>query len=357
MNTEQKPAIAFIGTGMMGQLAHLGNYARLRDAGECEIAGITDLKPQLAEAVAAKYGVSRVYESAEELLRDPTVDAVACIQQWPNNYALAKQVLQAGKSLITEKPMVGRLDEAEELTALAREKGVLYAVGFMKRYDPGVKLARELVGELRAGGEFGALLSVDALCNGGDWLHNIEAAVQVDDPVPLPPLQPTYPDGCRTAQQHVAYGWLLNIFSHNINLCHYLLGGEMEPTHAVFSGDRAMNASLRCGQVMVSVRGAVSQAHEWREWTTLTFERGEIQIKTPTPMNRQRSAEVTVVRQDDRGRWTTTQYHAPVGWAFYLQARGFVRALAGGEPLRAPAEECVWDVRVMQRLIEMAEVL
>jgi len=32
-------------------------------------------------------------------------------------------------------------------------------------------------------------------------------------------------------------------------------------------------------------------------------------------------------------------------------------ALAGDAPLRAPAESCVWDVRVMARLIEIAEVL
>ena len=34
-----------------------------------------------------------------------------------------------------------------------------------------------------------------------------------------------------------------------------------------------------------------------------------------------------------------------------------VRALAGAEALRAPAETCVWDVRVMQRLIEIAEIV
>src|SRR5262245_16558196 len=108
--------MASIGTGMMGQLAHLSNYARLRDEGICEIAGVTDLKRELAGAVAGRYRVSRVYEDVDELLADPAIDGVACIQQWPNNYQLVRQALTAGKSVITEKPMVGRLDEAEELT-------------------------------------------------------------------------------------------------------------------------------------------------------------------------------------------------------------------------------------------------
>jgi predicted dehydrogenase len=346
--------IASIGTGMMGQLAHLANYARLRDEGACEIAGVTDLKPNLAQAVAERYRVPQVYASAEELLADPQIDGVACIQQWPNNYALVRQILSAGKSVITEKPMVGRIDEAEELTALARGRGVHYAVGFMKRYDPGVELARALVAEKRASNELGRLLAVDALCNGGDWLHNVEAPIRVDDPAP-PPAEPTYPNACRTPAQRAAYGWLLNIFSHTVNLCHFLLGDEMSPQSARFHADRAMAATLSCGDVLVTIRGAGTRAHEWREWTTLIFERGEIAIKTPTPMNRQRVADVTVLESRD-GRFATTQHHAPIAWSFFRQARGFVAALAGEEPLRAPAAECLWDVRVMERLIEIAEM-
>jgi predicted dehydrogenase len=120
-----KPTIGFIGTGMMGQIAHLANYAQLRDENNCTIAGVTDAKPLLAKAVARKYLIPRVYESNEALLDDQEIDAVVCVQQWANNYPLVKQILSAGKSVITEKPMVGRVDEAEELTALARQKGAL----------------------------------------------------------------------------------------------------------------------------------------------------------------------------------------------------------------------------------------
>lgn len=348
--------MASIGTGMMGQLAHLANYARLRDEGVCEIAGVTDLKRGLAEAVADRYRVPRVYEDVDELLADPAVDGVACIQQWPNNYQLVRQALTAGKSVITEKPMVGRLEEAEELAALAARNGVHYVVGFMKRYDTGVELARSLIDEFQASGELGPLRAVDAVCNGGDWLQNAEAPIRIDDATPLPPLQPTYPDACRTSEQRTAYDWLLNIFSHTVNLCHFLLGNEMTPADARFHGTRAFASTLSSNDVLVTIRGAMTRAHEWREWTTLIFERGEVTIKTPTPMNRQRSAEVSVLRARD-GRFATTQHHAPVDWAFFRQARGFVDALAGKEPPRAPAEKCLQDVRVMQRIIEIAEIV
>ena len=348
------PAIAFIGTGTMGQLAHLANYARLRDAGECTIAGVADLKGGLAHAVADKYGIERVYDDVDDLLADPRVDGVVCVQQWPNNYALVRRTLEAGKSVLTEKPMVGRVEEAAELVAIAQERGVQYAVGFMKRYDAGVELAKRLVDGLRASEELGPLQAVDALCNGGDWLHNIEHPVRVDDPTPVPAVVPSYPDACSTPELRATYDYLVNIFSHNINLCHHLLGAQLEPRYALFHGDRGMNSVSTSGDVLVTVRGTTSGAHEWRERTTFTFAQGELAILTPTPMNRQRSAEVTLLCKGSDG-WTTTRYHPPVGWAFFRQAQGFVRALAGGEPVRAPGATALWDVAVMQRLIEIAE--
>ena len=341
---------------MMGQLAHLANYARLRDEGICDIAGVTDLKQKLAAAVVQHYWLPRVYATLEELLSDHTVDGVVCVQQWPNNYQLVRQILEAGKSVMTEKPMVGRLDEAEELTALAQKQGVLYAIGHMKRYDTGVELAKSLVDELRTSQEVGPLLTINALCSGDDWLHAIEAPIRVDDSTPLPPLQPAYPDGCDTAEKRRAYDYLVNVFSHNVNLCHYFLEEEMEPQYAQFLGDRAIQSVLRSGRILITIQGTSIPNYEWREETILTFERGEMIIKTPTPMNRQATTRISFTRPGKNG-FMTTQYHPPVEWAFYRQARGFIDALAGRASLRNPAQLVVSDVRVMQRIIEIAEVL
>lgn len=350
-----RPVIAHLGAGMMGQLAHIGNYARLRDARRCSIAGVTDLQTDLAEAVAAKYDLPQVYPSLGAMLADETIDAVTCIQQWPNNYHLVKEILTAGKSVITEKPMVGRLDEAQELAALAEANGVLYAVGFMKRYDYGVERAKELIAEATTSGDLGALVMVDAICNGGDWTFGLEDPIRVPPPAPgiLPPLVPTYPDAVTTDLQRRQYDWLVNIFSHTVNLCHHLIGNEMTVQTATFLKTRSMAATLTAGETLVTIRGGQTTSHEWRESTTLTFERGEITVRTPIPMRRQASAEVSILRPG-RGRFITEQHHVNPGWAFYQQAAGFVAALAGEASLRTPASAAIADVRVMEEIITQA---
>jgi predicted dehydrogenase len=264
-----------------------------------------------------------------------------------------RQILRAGKSVLTEKPMVGRLDEAAELRDLAASNGLHYAVGFMKRYDFGVDRAKQVLDEVHGSGELGALLAVDSVCNGGDWTFGIEAPIRVASSVELPPLNLTYPDCCLTEVQRAQYDWLINIFSHTVNLCHHLLGGPMVVRSPTFHETRAFVATLEASDVLVSIRGTQLQSHEWREWTMLTFERGEIVIRTPMPMRRQSSAEVTVLRPAN-GRFVTEVHHVEPGWAFYQQAAGFVRVLAGEEELRTPAAAAVHDVAVMERIMEVA---
>src|SRR5258707_13521162 len=149
---DQKARIGFLGTGFMGQLAHLANYA---DNPDCQVVALAEVRPRLAEAVAAKYGVPKMYAAHRDLVADPEVQAVVCSQPFRNNYPLGKQVLQAGRSLITEKPMVTRLDDGQEMGDLAPGKGVVNAGGFMKRSDPGWQLARLQMQELVYAGGLG----------------------------------------------------------------------------------------------------------------------------------------------------------------------------------------------------------
>jgi predicted dehydrogenase len=84
------------------------------------VVAIAEIRPKLADAVAKKYGMARIYTGHRQLLSDPDVQAVICIQPFHSNYPLARQVLEAGRSLLTEKPMVTWLDDGEALVALAR---------------------------------------------------------------------------------------------------------------------------------------------------------------------------------------------------------------------------------------------
>ena len=86
------------------------------------------------------------------------VDAVYIASPHETHFAYAKEALLAGKHVLCEKPMALRVAEAEELFALAKEKGMVLMEAIKTAYCPGFK---RLV-SLAKSGKIGEIKSVDA---------------------------------------------------------------------------------------------------------------------------------------------------------------------------------------------------
>ncbi|MEX2287901.1 MAG: Gfo/Idh/MocA family oxidoreductase [Planctomycetaceae bacterium] len=83
-------------------------------------------------------------DDAVEKMLEAGVD-FACVATPDNrHFEAAKKVLQAGVHLLVEKPSVLTLQELDELTALAQQKGVLAKVVYHKLLDPDHKKLRTL---------------------------------------------------------------------------------------------------------------------------------------------------------------------------------------------------------------------
>ncbi len=104
-----------------------------------------------AEVVAAKLDIPRVYETYEELLQDPNIDAVYI--PLPNSLH-RKWVLEAakhGKNILCEKPAALTAEEMVEMDRYCREKNVVFMEAFMYQFHP----QHERVKEIIASGEIG----------------------------------------------------------------------------------------------------------------------------------------------------------------------------------------------------------
>ena len=81
------------------------------------------------------------------LLADPEVDAVVILT--PGAHApLAGQALDAGKHVMSEKPMCLTQAEARDLAARAAAAGKVLQVGYMKLHDPAMAPAREAIARI-----------------------------------------------------------------------------------------------------------------------------------------------------------------------------------------------------------------
>lgn len=105
----------------------------LRSLPEATLCSIYDPDAARAAKIAERYGTTAA-ASLDELLQD--VQAVTVASPTPLHYEHVKRCLEAGKHVMVEKAITEHLDQAEELAALARAKGLLLQVGHIERYNP-----------------------------------------------------------------------------------------------------------------------------------------------------------------------------------------------------------------------------
>lgn len=87
----------------------------------------------------------------EEVLRDEEVNAVIIATSAETHYELAKRALEAGKSVLVEKPMTLLTSEARELVEISERKGLKLMVGHILLFHPAVLKMKELVSEGKLG--------------------------------------------------------------------------------------------------------------------------------------------------------------------------------------------------------------
>ena len=142
---------AVIGVGNMGT-AHAACIAGGGIRG-LTLSALCDVSPARREACRRMFPQAAVYETVEELLAARAADAVIVAVPHPMHSEIAMAVLRAGCHVLVEKPVDVAVSRAEQLCAVARESGRVFAVMLNQRNNPLFRRAREIV----HGGQLGQL--------------------------------------------------------------------------------------------------------------------------------------------------------------------------------------------------------
>lgn len=142
--------------------------------------GVCDLRQEVAEACARDFGVA-VYRSLEELLGDPGVEAIGLFTRPHDRGTLMRQILAAGKHIVTTKPF--ELDSSEAASALERAR---HSGRIIHLNSPGPELTPDMeqIERWRSEFELGRLVSA----RGEVWASYFENAdgSWMDDPYHCP---------------------------------------------------------------------------------------------------------------------------------------------------------------------------
>lgn len=350
----RKVKLGFVGCGSMGQTAHLANFATIPD---CEIVALAEGRQKTAELVAQRYGIRKVYPHHRAMLEsEPDLDAVVAIMWYSLHPSVVPDILNAGKHVMTEKPICLRADNARRMAELADSKGLIYMVGYMKRSLPASVAAAERIRQWKQTGAAGSMNYLRASMPPGDWTFGIQWGINAGD---APPAyegeEPESPPEWMSKEIGRKYDAFVNYYIHQVNLIRYLLGEDYHVEYADASEAVMVGRSAGGVTVVLEMKGHGSH-RSWEERYMVSFDNGLVDLAVPAPMAQQNGGEVRFYWGGDENnppRWEQPVME-PV-WSMLAQARHFVECVRDGKPTRSPASEAVKDLEVAEQYIRLLQ--
>ncbi len=135
---DRKLRAGVVGAGHMGQY-HLLAYAEFWDI---ELAGVVDTDRERAAQVAAYYDTRALMDHRDLI---GVVDFASVAVPTEQHFKVAADLLEAGVSVLVEKPIAPTVEEARELFAIARRSGAVLHVGHVERFNGAVQELRKIV--------------------------------------------------------------------------------------------------------------------------------------------------------------------------------------------------------------------
>lgn len=166
---------------------------------DAALVAVYDIDQAASAAITEKTDVKQC-SSLDELLAED-LDIVSVCTPNGNHFPTAKEILEAGKNALIEKPMTISFVNAQALLKLAEQKGLHLFVVKQNRFNPPVVAVKELM----LGGKLGKINSVIVNCI---WNRN----------------EKYYRSSPWRGTLDLDGGTLFTQFSHFIDVLYYLLG-------------------------------------------------------------------------------------------------------------------------------------
>ncbi len=147
-------SVAVIGCGYWGPNL-IRNFNSL---GDHDMALVCDTDQARLNHMRKLYPQVKTTTRVDDVINDPSIDAVAIATPVRFHYDLARKVLAAGKHTFIEKPMAASVKECEDLIELAEKHKRILMVGHTFLYADHVRKIKEIV----ASGELGEILYINS---------------------------------------------------------------------------------------------------------------------------------------------------------------------------------------------------
>jgi predicted dehydrogenase len=285
-----------------------------------------------AQAAASALGIPKAYGSYEELLADPTIDAV--YNPLPNHLHVPWTIraAEAGKHVLCEKPIALSSAEARTLLEVRDRTGVKIQEAFMVRSHPQWLAARSLVTAGRIG-DLRAMLGVFSYFN--------------DEPANIRNV-PAYGGGA-----------LMDIGCYLVNTSRFITGREPSRIAGAVQRDPALGIDRLTSMLLdydgVHLVGTCSTQMVYYQRIQIFGTRGLIDIRIPFNAPPDRPCEIVVDSGKDLYGGGQEVLTFPVCDQYTIQGDRFSKAVLDGTDVPDPLEDSIRNMECMEAVFRSAE--
>jgi predicted dehydrogenase len=140
-----KIRLGLIGASVKGTWSARSHLPALQASADVALTAVCTTKADSAEAARQAYGARLAFHDYRDMIASPEIDAVAVVVRVPSHYGPTKTALEAGKHVYCEWPLGKTTAEAVELQALAKDRGLVTAVGLQARVNPTLMYMKEQI--------------------------------------------------------------------------------------------------------------------------------------------------------------------------------------------------------------------
>ena len=280
-----------------------------------------------ARQAAQQLGIEKAYGSYEELLADPSIEAV--YNPLPNHLHVLWSIkaLEAGKHVLCEKPLGMDAADARRLLDAARRHPELKVMeAFMYRHHPQWKLAQQIV----KSGQLGEMRSVHAFFN-----------YFLDDPANVRNMA------------DIGGGGLLDVGCYAVSLSRLVFEAEPRRAFAALDLDPRFNTDRLTAGILEFEQGIASftcatQLSDFQQVNILgTSGRLELEIPFNAPIDK----PVYVNLHTANGRQA---FEVEACDQYTIQGDLFSQAILENKPVPTPLEDAIANMAAIDALFESA---
>ena len=347
MTTQRKVRIGLVGAGFIGQVAHLSNLSQIHN---CEIVGLAEMRAELGRAVQKKYSIPYLFYDHRQLIDSGLADGLVVVTRRTQTGQIVFDALTSGLHVLSEKPMAQTSDKANLLTELAKKNSLIYSIGFMRRYDPAIQMAKSIFNEFSDNGKLGRPLLLRAyLTAGGDYC-GIDGDIKSNEPKPPDGDWPSYPSWLNS-KLGKAYEHFVNLCSHDINLIRFITD-ETPGVNSVFYNPgrgTVINFDFKNFPGTFTWVDNLSQ-NRWEEGIVIDFEKGSIKLSLSPAFLRNQPSKLEIL---DYSAGKTGQILEPLfdwSWSFANEDQAFVNSIEHNIQTISSGHESVEDFLIIDKI-------